>query len=140
MIRKMVPAMWGQASSQVQRLPCEAVGPKCGCVSESTGSFKILYLPQGFTPRKVSLQKVEERKGRRESYFQTSIQGNLRHIPQKRATARNPRVPLKMSKTQTSMNRVLGGGEQCRATVKGLDFIPFAKEDIGALQLGNDRI
>lgn len=95
----MVPAMSWQASSSAQRLPCEAVGPTCGCMSESPGSFKILQVPHGFAPRKVPFQRVEERKGRWESYFQTPIQGNLRHTNQRRATAiGNLPALLKISK------------------------------------------
>lgn len=54
--------------------------PKCGCISESHGSFKILYLLRGPTLTKVLFQKVEEGKGRWKSDFQTSVQVILRHV------------------------------------------------------------
>ena len=55
--------------------------PKYECVSESQGSFKILYLLWGPAPTKVLFQKVEEGKGREESDFQTWVQVILKHHP-----------------------------------------------------------
>lgn len=80
---RMVRGWWGMpcGGRPAARTSLWGRSPKYGCVPESQGSFKILYLLLDPTPTKVLFQKVEEGKGRVESDFQTWVQVILRHNP-----------------------------------------------------------